>query len=175
MNTLNIIEIGDVHYPKTERIALGDYGDHSFPSGVTAEIRPNPITQTLKEIKYICDEIPSSLLITGDITTKDDQGSYSLFVNRLAKLFKFKDDWDLNRIHVVPGNHDLTRKQNPLLIEKIQSKFEVYKKIWRDSGLDILCTKGIRSSEIVENKCKFKSFQSILVLDVGSIDIFPIS
>jgi hypothetical protein len=158
LNSINIIHIGDVHYPENEDLTVGKYGDSSFPQGVKAEILPNPLTQVLREIKQITEDNYCSLLISGDITTKNNTEEYSSFIERLNQLLQLETDWDVNRIHVVPGNHDLARNESPLDIIDIQEKFVDYVNIWKSIGLDVLCTKGIRSSEFIENNCKVKIF-----------------
>src|SRR5947209_4720712 len=115
MQIVNILQIGDVHYPELfEDFQTADIKDGGYPRGVLNRSVPADarvvLARSIREAAR--DASVAAVLICGDLTTRGSLDPYQECRRWLRDACGFGDltRWPRERVHVVPGNHDIDRR-----------------------------------------------------------------
>lgn len=113
-NTITILQAGDIHYPeaKDEKLSI-DIKDSAFPSALASRLAQTPFQCVIRKIQEIIgDDGCDVLAFMGDLTTQGDKADYNNCVNYIsdALLNRSHKPFPSDRVIVVPGNHDIHRK-----------------------------------------------------------------
>lgn len=146
LKRINIVHVGDVHYPEAIAETLADVKDAGFPSALSDLARLKPLTCVARKLTAMTDRL-DAVLFTGDLTTYGDPTGYRDCLNYFNGLINFKR-WPLDRLHAVPGNHDIDRHKVDPLGTDLYTKFEDFDQAWKALGIPILATNGVRQSTI---------------------------
>lgn len=141
-----IIQLGDLHYTGF-RGATTDVDNHdkSTPGRLESTLGlPIPAAIRRAVVEQL-NESPGALVaICGDITTHGNRSDFEDGVGYLASILEdplLKSRPHDDRVHVVPGNHDVSFKDDqPFKSFEDISRFEVLADICRDAGLGALST-----------------------------------
>jgi len=162
MKKITFIQIGDVHFQDKKNAHLNDIKDKAMDTGFINNISPNPFSKVSSELIRVIEKHDiSGILLSGDLSSRGCQDSYRACVDHFVQLSDFFTK-DNNKIHVVPGNHDIDRK---VAIEgKHDDKFQPFQEIWKSIGLDILKPQEVRTSliENYNNKIRFFSLNTCI-------------
>lgn len=108
--TIELLQIGDIHFDcADDKRVMADIKDKGFADKLAEPMRISEMGYIIKEfMKEPLDNI-SAILMCGDLTTSGSMDGYrkclDFFSRRLAKFKHGK-----NNILIVPGNHDIARK-----------------------------------------------------------------
>lgn len=147
MQTISVLQIGDVHFPDSKDKRLLDLKDKTMDA-LVANASPHTLTTVVRALtKIISRERISAFLLCGDLTTAGNLPYYSDCVKYLVDVLKL-DSAGKDNVHVVPGNHDVNRA---LCIDKIAlnpEKFAPLQTAWMENYNDVIVTHGVRGSDI---------------------------
>lgn len=154
MKSAKLLQLGDIHFPDHKDLRLGDIKDTGAPAALVSAIGPNRLQTVMKKACQVIEEQHiQGLLICGDLTSYGDLAQYSACVDYLQSALDVAnpDRWNPDAIHVVPGNHDVDRKNcDPAGIDLFH-KFDPLIASWKRIGLNILAARSVRSTEIKPN------------------------
>ncbi len=145
MKTLRLVQIGDVHYPDSRHERLGDLKDEAFPPTVAESVRLTPLQCVVRALAEEQERSPKALLFCGDLTSRGSLQGYKDCLDYLSEVLRLPT-WRLNRVHAVPGNHDVDRAGIDVTSGSLFRKFDGFKQAWEDIGLPILTVEGPRDS-----------------------------
>jgi 3',5'-cyclic AMP phosphodiesterase CpdA len=148
LKRLGLIHIGDVHFPDAKNERLADIKDPGFPSQIADLVRVKPLTCVARKFTSVMENGADAILFTGDLTSLGDIGGYRDCLAYLNGLVNFKR-WSLDRVHAVPGNHDVERVKVDPAGTDLTSKFAEVAAAWKDLGFPVLSVDTMRQSEIV--------------------------
>src|ERR1700728_437162 len=141
-----LLHIGDIHYPEALAERLTDIKDKSFPAHVveSSALRPLELVvrSLLSEIESGCDGI----LFSGDLTCRGDISGYKDCLQYLSPVIA---SMAADRIHAVPGNHDVDRAAIDVAGVDLVAKFESFRLAWEALGLPVLAVDGVRMTDII--------------------------
>lgn len=142
MKAIQLLQLGDVHYPEYRKESMIDAKDRAFPQGLQELTQLNPLQAVMRRIGKLEADF---ILLCGDITTRGDVGQYD---DGLAYLFQ---NLDLNKrdpdsLHAVPGNHDVERAKVDPTGADLYAKFGSFASLWASRGLPILTVDGPRKT-----------------------------
>jgi 3',5'-cyclic AMP phosphodiesterase CpdA len=147
VQTISVLQIGDVHFPDSKNESLLDLKDKGMEA-LVANAAPNSLTKVVRSLaKIISHERISALLLCGDLTTAGDLPNYSKCVEYLVEALRLRET-DKNIVHVVPGNHDVSRTLCNDKKALNPQKFAPLQTAWTESYNDIIVTKGVRWSDV---------------------------
>ncbi|MGA8026639.1 MAG: metallophosphoesterase [Bryobacteraceae bacterium] len=145
MVRVRLLHIGDIHYPEARIEKLADVKDKGFPTHLIgySNLRPLELVmrQLLTEIELGCDGI----LMSGDLTCAGNITGYEECLQYLSSTL---ESIAADRIHVVPGNHDVDRAAVDKSGRDIGAKFKSFQLAWERVGLPVLTVDGVRISDI---------------------------
>lgn len=109
MPTIDLIHLGDIHYPEHWATVDVDMKDTAPPGNVVdAVVRPQTLVEVISHALEIRDKHDGSVVVvSGDLTTRAEMDPYGYCAGWLAQTFDLPATAD--RFHVVPGNHDVVR------------------------------------------------------------------
>lgn len=140
MKSLKILQISDIHYPQYKDSNISDVKDKSLPSSLTESASPKIMQVVMRKVsEIISSETIDSLLVCGDISSFGREEDYSKSVDYLNKVVDVSNTvkWPDNKLHVVPGNHDIDRNNIQPKEEDLFKKFEGLKKKWEKLGKNL--------------------------------------
>lgn len=114
LKSITLLHIGDIHYDyidKNDRPVDGK--DSQFPESLD-EILPEKTHQTIiKNLMHEIEEDPLAILLSGDLTTGGEIESYKNCLHFLRERIHsdYFDSNLLQKLFIVPGNHDIDRKK----------------------------------------------------------------
>jgi len=146
LRSIEALHIGDVHYPDTQIETIAASKDATFPPAVAQVIQMPPLRAVARKIAALVEHKPDVLLFTGDITTRGNVSGYQDCLKYLNELLNFRK-WGPERLHVVPGNHDVERFSSTSSTD-LSTKFSKFDQAWRDLGLPVLAVGNIRETTI---------------------------
>jgi hypothetical protein len=152
MQTVRLLQIGDIHYPDlVDDFPTADLKDDGYPRGVLAQSVPAdvrlPLARCIREAAS--DASIVAVLICGDLTTKGSLDPYQECRKWLRESCGLGDlsRWPRERVHVVPGNHDIDRLLCSPNEADVHKKFEQIEAAWGTDG-DELTVRGLRTTRI---------------------------
>jgi 3',5'-cyclic AMP phosphodiesterase CpdA len=176
MQRLTIFQVGDVHFPE-HNAPDADVKDASFPVSIVKATTTSELQAATRALLGELGHEPDALLvISGDLTSRGDLTEYQNCVNFLVQAFVLSDiaKWDPNRVHVVPGNHDVDRTLTQTFPEEdLHSKFGPLTDAWKAHGLDVLATIGPRTTEIVKDNAQMHVHSLNSCLGCGELRALP--
>ena len=143
MKFIRLLQIGDVHYPDAVRETYGDFKDLGFPSGLANLTRTNPLQAV---VRRLADQRVDGFLVAGDLTSKGNVSEYDKCVQYLVDNLRLTSS-DLNRLHAVPGNHDVERSRIDPTGMDLLSKFEACEISWSSRNLPVLAAASPRITD----------------------------
>src|SRR5262249_28027146 len=123
-----------------------------FPTRVISQIALPPLTPVIRRLRAILDsDRPSdrvhALAIMGDLTSRGNLKSYVACVTYMEEsLLSKPSKFDRTNVVVVPGNHDIDRKNYSK--RKLDKKFYPLNKALTDHGLPEFSLDGFKTVEI---------------------------
>lgn len=141
MQRVTIFQVGDVHFPEHNAVDA-DVKDQAFPASlvnVTTSSQLQGATKAL--ITQLATAPDAAIVFSGDLTSRGDLDSYRECVDYLVQAFLLTDaaKWNPDRIHVVPGNHDVNRQLAAVQsADDLHTKFHPLRDAWQRHGLDVL-------------------------------------
>jgi hypothetical protein len=155
MTPLVLVQIGDVHYP--DMAAAGpaiDLKDSGVSPALVRMARPDRLRNSLKELLSVIEKRRKdivAILICGDLTSRGHIGGYQSCLKHLDDCLQLSDTscWPPERIHAVPGNHDVNRANCDPAGRDLYKKFEPLEQAWQDIGLPILSTRNTRTTSLI--------------------------
>ncbi len=153
MKRVQLLQIGDIHYPQAKAETLGDLKDAGFPHALGKVVAAKPLQLVMRAIRSLCDDGIDGILFCGDLTSTGSIENYRACAEYLDKILELSahDKWPIGRVHVVPGNHDVNRDFCDADGEDLYKKFAPLVTAWADLDIPVLCTKNARSAEIISD------------------------
>lgn len=154
MNTLKILQLGDIHYPDHKDEKIGDIQDSAAFSSLTSALVPNRLQLVMRKVTEVAHEDDvRGILLCGDLTSRGDLAQYSqcvTYVNDALGLAN-ANQWTQDGVHAVPGNHDINREHCDPEGVDLNQKFALLAQSWNGIGMQILPIGGIRSTSLTFN------------------------
>lgn len=152
MPTIDLIQLGDIHYPENWATVDVDMKDTAAPGYVVdAVVRQQTLVEVINRALQLRDARDGSVVVvTGDLTTRAEMGPYGLCAQWLAQTFDLPSSAD--RFHVVLGNHDVVRAlandgANPF------NKFEDARAAWAATATaDVLAVDAPRRTVVTDGR-----------------------
>ena len=161
VQTISVLQIGDVHFPDSKDKRLQDLKDKSMDA-LVANATPHTLTKVVRALAKIISREPTpALLLCGDLTTAGNLPYYSDCVRYLVEVLRLNSA-DKNNVHVVPGNHDVSRE---LCMDKgalNRQKFAPLQSAWKENYNDVIVTRGVRGSDVSD------SSRSVRIMSLNS-------
>lgn len=160
-----VLHLTDLHLGGTGRGQEMD--DHKLglvPQGERVS-RPLLIRNTLRQLKTQCaqdSETLDAVVVSGDITTKNDAGGYAEFSSILEELGDQLPPPE--RILIVPGNHDVAWETAPSSAERYSNFLEYV----RNKGFITPLLDGL-------DETKDHAEKHLLRLDEGTVEIIALN
>jgi hypothetical protein len=148
---LTLLQIGDIHFPEARMETFSHSKDKGFPSAIAGMTAMRPLVYVSRALVKELEKKPHALLFSGDLTSKGSVTGYSECLAHLKGLINFKR-WEVDSIHVVPGNHDVDRAHIDPKGEDLFQKFRAFTNLWEDLGLPILSVDRFRETQIALSK-----------------------
>jgi hypothetical protein len=145
MVRVRLLHVGDVHYPEAVAERLTDLKDRAFPSHIVESSVLKPLELVMRELLSQVELGCDGMLLSGDLTDFGDLKSYKACVEYLRPSI---DSMGPERIHAVPGNHDVDRSAIPAGGVNMLAKFGSIRNVWEGLGLPVLAVDGARITEI---------------------------
>jgi hypothetical protein len=143
MQSVTVLQLGDVHFPQHENVVAVDHKDHAASPSLVSAVAGNPLQQVVRRARRRLDELgPATLLAQcGDMTSFGDLASYDRCVEYLTGALDLPAH-PADLLHAVPGNHDVDRS----LCDPADTfaKFEPLADSWQRRALPILSARGVR-------------------------------
>lgn len=106
LGRLRFLQLGDFHWPDlTSRIRDLDCSDDGLSPVVSSSVGSSPMNIVFRKISDLAARA-DSILVTGDITSKNDKVAYRACLQHLQGLF----GTHLAKVRIVCGNHDVNRE-----------------------------------------------------------------
>ena len=153
MQTVKLLQIGDVHYPDLlSDFPTADIKDRGYPRSVITKSLPTDTRVVLaRSIRDAArDASIQAVLVCGDLTTRGSLIPYQECRTWLRDACGLGDltRWPRDRVHVVPGNHDIDQGLcSPDEID-VHKKFEQIEAAWGADG-DELTVRQLRTTRIL--------------------------
>lgn len=145
MPRVRLFHLGDVHYPDADAERLADIKDKGFPAHLIESSSLRPLELVVRELHAELESGCDGLLIAGDLTSRGDIGGYTRCLQYLSAAL---ESLPPERIHVVPGNHDVDRTAVDPTGHNVGAKFDALKRAWQAAGLPVLAVAGVRITEV---------------------------
>ena len=140
-----LLHIGDVHYPDACSERLADIKDAGFPPHLVESCSLKPLELVVRKLLSESESGYDGILISGDLTCRGDIGGYEECLRYLRPAV---ESMAADRIHVVPGNHDVDRTAVDGAGRDFGAKFEAFKRAWERAGLPVLAVDRVRMTDI---------------------------
>lgn len=148
MRTITVLQVGDVHLP--DHIAAdADVKDDALGDDLVAAATAGQLQASTRALLAAMTERPEAVIVfTGDLTSRGDLGQYRDCVTTLIDAFALTSR-PLERLHVVPGNHDVDRElAQHAPAGDLYHKFEPLRAAWSDQGLNVLAADLVRTAAV---------------------------
>jgi hypothetical protein len=153
VKSVRFLQIGDIHYPEAVQEIHGDLKDASFPAGLANLTRTNPLQAV---VRRLVDQKVDGVLVSGDLTSKGDVSEYGKCVQYLVDNLSFTSA-DSDRLHAVPGNHDVERSKIDPSGKDLLSKFKACSVAWSSRSLPVLVVDSPRITDFpATKKCRVR-------------------
>lgn len=176
MKRMRVLQLGDVHYPDAcSATDLLDWKDKGVPEPLISAIAPDPLANVVKALLRIIDEAPvDAMLICGDLTSRGSLAGYTRCVEYLTRTLRIADPlrWSQDRVHAVPGNHDVDRTLCDLHQTDAHRKFQPLADVWAAVDLPILAT-ALRHTSIERDGCRVDTFSMNSCIGCGETRRLP--
>lgn len=131
--SLTIFQLGDLHYPTLEGLTTdADIHDKNTPGGLGDKLRLPLRAAIARALIAAIQKVDEPIIaICGDLTDRGDADGYQRAVDFLDLVFsdaKIADRISADRVHIVPGNHDIAFKRE-------DQKFASYDDVSRFDGI----------------------------------------
>lgn len=162
MKTVSLALIGDIHYPEfSSVISPIDLKDKGMSQKIIHSISPNKLKKVSDEVRRQLVENDSirAVLLCGDLTSKGDIDGYKECLLYLQGVLNLQDKefWRDRHLHIVPGNHDISRHAiTP--DDDIFKKFDEIKQAWLDINQAEMEPSIVRVSEIKDSNSMTRIF-----------------
>lgn len=168
VKSVRLLQIGDVHYPDAVKEVHADIKDAGFPAGLTNLTHTNPMQAV---VRRLVDQKVDGVLVCGDLTSKGNIPEYDKCVEYLVDNLAFTN---VDRLHAVPGNHDVERSRVDPDGKDLLSKFQASKDAWSSRGFPVLAVDSARTTEFrITASCGVRVFSLNSSLGCGE-RYFPI-
>lgn len=158
MNTLRIIQIGDVHWPDSAAQQLADIKDQSFPQNVLERVTQNALQSVIREVQAQLENKCHAIVLCGDLTSRGETSGYRDCARYLVEALDLRH-LGVQRVHAVPGNHDVDRGQIDPAGGDLFGKFATCRETWDALSLPILTVDKFRKTSVSRGKmCKAAIF-----------------
>ncbi len=151
MISAKLLHLGDFHYPDNWKIDLIDLKDKCFPKGIPAAISQNPLRSVLKKLSSFDKDEFDSIFFCGDLTSYGDIDAYGKCALHIINALSLnKGSKNVNKTHVVAGNHDIDR----LSVNEANSileKFNCLEITWSELEAPIFSNQGNNIFKIIKN------------------------
>jgi 3',5'-cyclic AMP phosphodiesterase CpdA len=108
MPTIDLLHLGDIHYPDYWETVDVDHKDEAAPKAIVGGVMRRTLEEVVNEALKVRDGCGKAIVIvSGDLTSRALMDPYETCVQWLAASFGLPVGSD--RFHVVPGNHDVVR------------------------------------------------------------------
>ncbi len=172
---MSLLLLGDVHYYWTKDDKSLDQKDARVKS-----LASNQITDLQRVIRDIADRFdsptkllaPSAMLICGDLACLGNRREYVESVRVLVEALNLSGR-DADTIHVVPGNHDIHRKDCTAKTKMNPKKFAPLREAWATKYEDILAIDEVRKSQIESDNCTLNLYSLNSCVGCGEWRMFP--
>lgn len=176
MLSLTIFQVGDIHFPDHDALDA-DVKDSSFPASIVRATTTSELQAATRSLLGELGREPNAVLvISGDLTSRGNLEGYQNCVAFLEEAFLLSDlgKWSPDRVHVVPGNHDVDRVlAQSLPPDDLHSKFDPLSVVWSDHGLDVLATRGPRTTVVSDGDASMHVHSLNSCLGCGEIRALP--
>jgi hypothetical protein len=163
MKEMTIIHIGDIHYPETKLIKTADIKEWGTDSPIVDSSAPFPLQNSIRKIQNLLGEFSvDGIALSGDLTSDGFYSGYKECVDYLVKsilggIFTLEQE----RIHVVPGNHDVNEEIADETGHDLLGKFKPLHDIWDSIGLPVFMKDYSRITRITNDNVIFLQLVSI--------------
>lgn len=149
MSQISILQIGDIHYPETEKLHLADVKDSGLAATLRESISPKALAAVFSELAQVANSgSVNAIAVCGDLTSRGDLEGYKHCVAYLDQALSLNLQ-PKNTFHVVPGNHDVDRLLADRSINTLE-KFAPLVQAWRDAGFPDALTTEFRHTTVAE-------------------------
>lgn len=161
MEVLTIVQVGDIHFPEHDR-PDADIKDSALTPSLVDAATASELQATTRAVLEVTAAHPSALLaFTGDLTSRGDLDAYSRCVDYLDRAFLLSDKtrWPNDRVHAVPGNHDVNRElASHAPAGDLYFKFQPLTQIWMNQHLPVLATTSVRATRLQVGDCAVDTY-----------------
>lgn len=161
MKSLTILQIGDLHFDQADMAPDADQKDTKVAPSLVAASAPGRFPAVMKAVQRRCAKnLPDGVAFCGDLTTRGCLSVYQRCLNYLDENLGLSEKryWSDERIHAVPGNHDVKRSLADPNGENFFGKFEPLTAYWRELNTDVLACDRVRSTSIGEQGSQVQAF-----------------
>lgn len=147
VKTITILQVGDVHF---DQLSIGpdvDVKDQQISPDLVRQMAPSRLRSVMQAIEKLCDPAPpDAVVFCGDLSSRGEHGVYVDCVRYLNETLGLSEGrfWMPDRIHAVPGNHDIDRKSADPTGKDYFAKFVPLEEAWQDIQLDVLACADVR-------------------------------
>lgn len=169
------LQIGDIHYPDIKRdVPISNIKDPRFPPRLIEILPPSSFNVILKDFLIELDKDPKAIFFAGDLTSRGQIDGYKDCLEFIKEKIP-QNYFDINpvqRLFIVPGNHDVDRKN--VSSESLLIKFKSINKCMENINFPKIPTDDI----ITENFNKDHSVKILLIgmnscVGCGEIEYIP--
>lgn len=173
LQSIDVILIGDIHFPQS-KLDL-DYKDDAISAEYAASVSTCPLRPVIDQVARL-GETADAIMFCGDLTTLGDVDGYQECVDWLERSLQLKSEglWKHDRVHVVPGNHDVDRKACTPGTSGTIDKFKPFVAAWKKHGLDrLLALEKVRSTCVTKGRSKARLLSLNSCLGCGEFRGLP--
>ena len=151
---------------------MGDIKDKNVPS-ITTQVAASPLQGSIRHASRLLEDNDySAILFCGDLTSRGCIPKYKECVEYLVQALELNKK-SISSIHVVPGNHDVSRS---LCTDKKAfnpTKFEPLAKAWACLSEDAICIQGVREETYNVNGCSLQVLSMNSCMGCGEWHLYP--
>lgn len=143
MTRATILQIGDIHYSKFARASsFVDDKDHfGAPAGIaTAFATPIPALVARAIENELEHSTEALVAVCGDLAEGGDLDDFDNAIKYLQACLSVGDDISPDRVHVVPGNHDVDLNDEMKFVDLGRERFRVLQTRANAAGSSIIVT-----------------------------------
>jgi len=175
MNSLKIVQIGDIHFPDAG--PLVDAKDPGMSPHVINAVAAHPLQNMMRSVVSVCrnDASVAGVFLCGDLTSGGDLNGYKDCVAYLRRAIGTACPavWNPTNIHVVPGNHDVDRSLVDPTGADLFQKFVPLQDAWDDAGDPVLAVTSLRRTTVNVRSAKAELFSLNSCLGCGEKRYLP--
>jgi hypothetical protein len=178
MQSLKLIQIGDIHYPDAQKSGqLVDCQDDAMPKWLIQQVSADRLRNALRAVVTVCerDERVSGIMLCGDLTSRGHIEGYRKCLEYLNDALQItnRERWQEQAVHVVPGNHDIDRDLCDPAHADPYRKFGPLESAWQDLGMPILRCESVRRTRIALLSCAAEVFSANSCVGCGERRSLP--